>query len=57
MIKIRKRFFFEKKQQKTFAPCGMLHAPVSQGQKFFAEAALADQARPGIFFKKATASF
>jgi hypothetical protein len=42
----RKRFFFEKKKQKTFdLGRQLLKTPRSQGQKFFAE----------LFFKKATA--
>jgi len=41
-----KRFFFEKKKQKTFAPGAVLvETPMAPGQKFFAE----------LFFKKATA--
>jgi hypothetical protein len=42
----RKKFFFEKKNQKTFAPGGMGGSNTSvSGQKFFAE----------LFYKKATA--
>jgi hypothetical protein len=56
-IRKPKRFFFEKKNQKTFdLGAWDLKTPRSQEQKFFAEAALAGQARPGIFFKKATSS-
>jgi len=42
-------FFFEKKNQKTFAPFepGVCNANDPDSQKFFAE----------LFFKKATASF
>jgi hypothetical protein len=43
-----KQFFFEKKNQKTFAPLrAALQTPGTAGQKFFAE----------LFYKKATASF
>jgi hypothetical protein len=44
-----KQFFFEKKNQKTFAPLrAVLKAPGTPGaKKFFAE----------LFFKKATSSF
>jgi hypothetical protein len=42
----RKKFFFEKKNQKTFAPLrAVLKTPPNPGQKFFAE----------LFYKKATA--
>jgi len=43
-MKKSKLSFFEKKDQKTFAPSGMLQV---QEQKFFAE----------LFFKKATSFF
>jgi hypothetical protein len=44
-VKARKKFFFEKKNQKTFAPeTEVLETPMAPGQKFFAE----------LFFKKAT---
>jgi len=46
-MKERKRFFFEKKNQKTFAPGGTgRFTHEAPGQKFFAE----------LFFKKATTS-
>jgi len=47
-------FFFERKNQKTFAPLrAVLKTPMPSGQKFFAER----RPREGLFFKKATAFF